>query len=270
MTSSAHAQAFPEAPALVGNGAAAAPFLLLCDHASNDIPDGFANLGLGRGQLDTHIAFDPGASLLTEAMADTLDAAYVLCRYSRLLIDVNRDPSACDSIVADNDGVRVPGNESLPADQRAARIAHIYEPYHRSIDEVLRTRLDAMGTQIVVGVHSFTPRMHGLDRPWDIGVIFNRDRRVARALAGELVGAGEDGTLTVGFNRPYSPRDRVYHTLERHAEAGGLPCVMIEIPNDQLDTQKDRARWADTLAGALQRIVPAVVQDGGASRGGPS
>lgn len=268
MNSPAHAQAFPNPPALVRNAEAGAPILLLCDHASNEIPDAFANLGLGCDQLDTHIAFDPGASLLTAAMAEALDAAYVLCRYSRLLIDVNRDPSAPDSIVADSDGVRIPGNETLPAPARSARIAHIYEPYHQAVADVLRARAQASGTQLVISVHSFTPRMHGIERPWDIGVIFNRDRRVARALAGELVGAGSGAGLTVGFNRPYSPRDRVYHTLERHAEAGGLPCVMIELPNDQLDAPADRKRWADSLAGALRRIAPAFVPGGGASRDG--
>lgn len=266
MSSPDYAQDFPDPAALVCNGDARAPILLLCDHASNAIPEAFDRLGLRPDQLESHIAFDPGASPLTVAMAETLGAAYVLCRYSRLLIDVNREPSAPDSIVAESDGVPIPGNGALSEASRAARVAHIYEAYHETVDATLTARLQAHGPQAVVSVHSFTPRIAGNERPWDIGIVFNRDRRLARTLVGELVGFGEGHRLTVGLNEPYSPDDRVYHSLERHAEARGLPCVMIEVRNDELGTPAGQKWWADCLGRALLNIVPSFVQNDGAAR----
>ena len=62
--------------------------------------------------------------------------------------------------------------------------------------------------------------------------------------------------LTVGVNEPYSPADRVYFTLERHARPRGLPCAMIEIRNDEIADAAGQARWADMLVETL-RALPA-------------
>ena len=50
-----------EAAVEIFNGEGPAPFLIVCEHASNFIPDGYARLGLdGAGQA-AHVAWDPGA-----------------------------------------------------------------------------------------------------------------------------------------------------------------------------------------------------------------
>jgi predicted N-formylglutamate amidohydrolase len=58
----------------------------------------------------------------------------------------------------------------------------------------------------------------------------------------------------VGANEPYSPADRVYLTLEKHARSRGLPCAMIEIRNDEIADAAGQAAWAARLAAALARI----------------
>lgn len=252
---------FPDPAARTGNAEGAAPVTLLCDHATNAIPSALAGLGLRPDDLETHVAYDPGAAALTQEIAERLDAAYVLGGYSRLLIDVNRDPEAPDSILVENDGIRVPGNRNLSAADRAARVDNIYTPYHARVDSLLTARLARQGAQLVVSVHSFTPTFAGRSRPWEIGVIFQDDRRLARWLAAELVGSGEDARLTLGLNQPYSPRDRVYHTLARHAEARGLPCAMVELPNDALADGDRRGTWADRLAQAVRASLPALAPD---------
>ena len=243
--------AFPHAAAEVSNTAGRAAVTLLCDHASNAIPDTLGNLGVPASVLETHIAYDPGAADLTRDIADRLDAPYVLGGYSRLMIDVNRAPGDPDSIVRENDGVRVPGNETLGETDRNARVRAIYEPYHRTVEGLLARRLATQGRQLVVSVHSFTPHLAGHARPWELGLIYNQDRRLARWLAAEMVGQSGDDRITLGLNEPYSPDDRVYHTLERHAERRGLPCLMIELPNDKLTDASPRAVWAARIANAL-------------------
>ena len=64
--------------------------LIICDHASNAIPPGYGALGLPRGALDRHIAYDIGAAEVTRALAAQLGAPAVLSTYSRLVIDPNR------------------------------------------------------------------------------------------------------------------------------------------------------------------------------------
>jgi predicted N-formylglutamate amidohydrolase len=84
-------------------------------------------------------------------------------------------------------------------------------------------------------------------RPWQVGILFDRDRRLADPLIADLSADG----LTVGVNEPYSPADGVYYTLSRHAESRGLACVMIEIRNDLLAGGAEQRAWAARLAASL-------------------
>jgi predicted N-formylglutamate amidohydrolase len=43
------------------NEAGAGSFVILCDHASNRIPEEYRSFGFATGALATHIAWDPGA-----------------------------------------------------------------------------------------------------------------------------------------------------------------------------------------------------------------
>ena len=66
--------------------------------------------------LSRHIAWDIGAAELTRRLADRLDAPAVLAGYSRLVIDLNRQPGDPQSILEVSDGVVIPGNVGLDAE----------------------------------------------------------------------------------------------------------------------------------------------------------
>src|SRR3546814_3177944 len=72
-----------------------ADILLLCDHASNVVPEGIT-LGIAPELLDLHIAIDLGAEPLTRALAERLDAPAILATVSRLVIDLPREPDHPD------------------------------------------------------------------------------------------------------------------------------------------------------------------------------
>src|SRR6185312_1444088 len=97
-------------------------------------------------------------------------------------------------------------------------------------------------------IHSFTPVFFGKPRPWQIGIVFGHDRRLADILIRKLQA---DPALTVGINEPYSPADQVYYTVERHAGPRHLPAVMIEIRNDEISDADGQLRWADRLVEIL-------------------
>jgi len=235
--------AMPERWRLAGRG----PILLLCDHASNFIPQAFDSLGLDREILDSHIAWDSGAAGVTRKISDLLDCPALLATASRLLIDCNRDPADCDSIVELAEHGPIAGNAGLHEDERAARIAAYYTPYHQCIEEARLPSIKAM-----VAIHSYVPVYHGEHRPWHIGLIHNRDHRLAESLALQL---GAEKEMIVGDNEPYSPADRVYHTLTRHAEAYGLPSLMIEIRNDLIASEAGQSAWAERLTPMLLAAV---------------
>ena len=226
------------------------PMLLLCDHASNFIPEIFDSLGLDQKSLDDHIAWDSGAAGVTRCISDLLDCPAILTTASRLLIDCNRDPADWDSIVELGEHTPVPGNMGISETERAARVAAFHTPYHECIDDVRVAGAARIGA--MVAIHSFVPVYHGKQRPWHIGLIHNRDHRIAESLALQL---RADVGLIIGDNEPYGPSDRVYHTLARHAEAHGLPSLMIEIRNDLIATEAGQSDWARRLAPMLLNAV---------------
>lgn len=225
-------------------------FVLTCDHASAHIPPAYAGLGLPAADLQRHIAWDIGALGLAERLSALLDAPLLHPTVSRLLLDVNRDPAAHDSIAVASEDTIIRGNRSIDAVERRHRRDWIYAPYHRQIEAVVAARLAAGKPTAMISIHSFTPVFKGLPRRWQVGVLSHRDRRMADPLLRAL---RADAGLQVGDNQPYAPRDGVYHTLERHAEAHGLPCVMLEIRNDLIRDTPGQQSWAERLAPLLLR-----------------
>lgn len=232
----------------VVNGEGRGRIVLACDHASNFVPAGYGTLGLDAGEFQRHIAWDPGALPVARHMAELLDAPLVASRISRLVIDCNRPADAPDLIPEVSETTIVPGNRGLDAGERARRVALAHQPFHAAIDELLDRRGRAGLESWLVTVHSFTPVYKGVARPWEIGIIHDEDERLAAPF---IDGLRAVPGLNVGVNEPYSPADRVYYTLERHARTRGIPCAMIEIRNDEIKEEVEQRKWAEMLAGIL-------------------
>lgn len=238
-----------EPVALVENPQGRSPILLICEHASRHLPDRYGTLGLNPEQLESHIAWDPGALGVAKELSRLLDAPLIHATVSRLVLDLNRDPSAPDSIWTLSERTTIPGNQNLDPAERAYRVREVYEAFHGVADRFIEPRVKAGQTHSIVSIHSFTPVYRDVPRPWHIGLIHDRDARFALSVE---AGLRKDPTLVVGMNEPYSPADRVFHTLERHAERRGLAPLMIEIRNDLIRTQDGQASWAHRLAPLLR------------------
>lgn len=225
--------------------------VLLCDHASNFVPPDYGTLGLDPKELVRHIAWDPGALPVARAMSAMLDAPLVAAGMSRLIVDCNRPLQAPDLIPESSEDTIVPANCGLDAVERARRVALSHAPFHAEIEALVQSRAAAGQESWLVSIHSFTPTYRGVARPWQVGILHDDDRRLSDALIASLDAMPG---LTVGDNQPYSPADRVYYTLERHARSRGLPCVMIEIRNDEIATEAEQKAWGERLAGLFQSL----------------
>ncbi|WP_010546160.1 N-formylglutamate amidohydrolase [Sphingomonas elodea] len=210
--------------------------LLLCDHASNAVPAGI-DLGIDPALLDLHIAIDIGAAAVTRALAARLDAPAILATVSRLVIDLHREPDHVGLIPATSDGHPIPGNVGV---ERGARIARFHAPYHRCVRNQVRRQRPAL----ILSIHSFTPQLEdgGTPRPWEVGILYNRDTRAARPAVDWFRAEG----LATGDNEPYSGR-LLNATLNRHAEAQGIPSIAIEIRNDLIRDAAGVERWVGHL-----------------------
>jgi predicted N-formylglutamate amidohydrolase len=225
------------------------PFVLVCDHASNWVPPSLKSLGLPPGELDRHIAWDPGALELAHRLSSLLDAPLVHATVSRLVLDVNRDPSHHSSVVTVSEDTVIPGNQELSAQERSRRVRSIYEPYHQALGSVVERCIARNAAPQVVSVHSFTPVYRKERRPWHIGVLSGDDRRLSQPLL-ELLRAG--GQFHVGDNQPYAPTDGVYHTLDRHCADRKLRSVLLELRSDTIGDDESRNQWAARLSRALR------------------
>lgn len=238
-------------PFEVCNPDGTAPILLVCDHASRVLPAAVGRLGLPLEALQRHIAYDIGAADLTRMLAAHLDAPAVLAGYSRLLIDLNRQPGDPQSILEESDGIPIPGNQGLGEAEQEARASLFHWPYHHAIDTQF-AHLRRRGPEpLLFSIHTFTPSFGGRNRLWDIGVLWNRDPRIAVPLL-DLLRRHE--TLNVGDNEPYSGKDLAY-TLNLHAGAAGLPNAAVEIRQDHCETAQGLERWTGFLGEALQKVL---------------
>jgi len=239
------------APVIVLNGNGKSRWLFICEHASNFIPERFNSLGLNAEALKAHIAWDPGAVEVARHLSSKLDAPLIEATYSRLLIDCNRPLDARDLIPEISETTVIEGNHDLGAIERTARIDLSHRPFHTQIEDVVAERAKRGLPSWIVTIHSFTPIYRSVSRPWQIGIIHDEDDRIAKPL---ITALAEDKSLNIGINEPYSPADRVYYTLERHARPRNAPCVMIELRNDEIATTETQTQWAARLATILSQI----------------
>lgn len=237
-------------PFEVINRDAGSHLLLVCDHASNVVPQALNKLGLDDETLQRHVGYDIGAGAVTRGLAERLDAQAVLAGYSRLVIDVNRPPGHPDSIVPENDGIAIPGNQGLSDKARRQRVREVFEPYHDAVNRALARLWDRGPAPAIFSVHSFSPRFGDKPRPWDIGVLWNRDPRIAIPLMEHL----EKFELNVGDNEPYSGHDLAY-TIDMHGSAAGIANCAIEISQDQLMDRSGVLRWIDILSESILPIM---------------
>lgn len=222
--------------------------VLVCDHASNRVPRSLKNLGLSPQMLGTHIAWDPGAEKIAWALADKLDAPLVLSNYSRLVIDCNRPPASPESIPMESAGVCIPGNRNLSADDRRLRLESVFNPYQKAIAQLLQAR--SVPTALL-SIHSFTPNLLGVHRPWQIGVAYYRDARLARLLHSALLHsetAQSSENWKVGFNQPYAIEEELDYTIPIQCEMREIPCAMVEIRQDEIGDDCKVLHWAELLA----------------------
>lgn len=200
-------------------------------------------MGLDPVARRCHLALDIGAGPLARRLSASLGVTAVLAGYSRLVIDCNRNLLDAGAFLEFGDGVVIPGNRRLDAGDKKARADAIYWPYHRAIAAQIE-RLTATGRRpAVLSVHSFTPVLNGVSRPWEFGILWDADRSISDLLIPELRSAG----FHVGDNEPYSGKSPQDFTLDHHAEAAGLPHAGMEVRQDLIDHEAGVLRIAEVL-----------------------
>jgi len=238
----------------IRNEGAAPNLLVLCDHAANAVPAELGTLGLSLSDFQAHIAYDIGAAPLARALADRFGAPAILARWSRLLVDLNRGADDPTVVMKLSDGRIIPGNRMLDEAGVRMRVARYHAPYHERIAAEIAAAREKSIVPVLVSMHSFTPVWRGKARPWQVGILWDRDGRLAKPLMARLA---RDGDIVIGDNEPYSgalENDCLY----RHGTMNGLPHVLIEVRQDLIAEHAGVLRWATRLEQALRDAISAM------------
>lgn len=244
-------------PVAVENPDALGPVLLVCEHASRRLPEKMGSLGLSDEALASHIAWDPGALAVSKLLVESLDAALIHQRFSRLVYDCNRPPEAEAAMPAVSEVFQIPGNAAISPTERLARTQALYFPFRDELSDFIAIRKANGRPPVLVTMHTFTPVYHGKQRDVEIGILHDNDSRLADRM---LASAEKSPQYAVRRNEPYGPADGVTHTLIEHGLNNGLLNVMIEIRNDLVRDEVGQKVMADYLTGLLGESLVSLSQ----------
>ena len=144
-----------------------------------------------------HIAYDIGARGVTLALARLLRASALLTRFSRLVIDPNRGEDDPTLVMRLYDGTIIPANRHVSRAEVDRRLDAWHRPYHRAIDAAIDRITAAWRAPALVSIHSYTPQLKGRPpRPWEVGILWHHDGRIARPLIARLRADGSASATT--------------------------------------------------------------------------
>lgn len=238
---------------------ATSPFFFTCEHAGKRLPNQLGSLGLASHDLERHIAWDMGAAAVARRLSQRLHATLVLQTYSRLVVDCNRAPTADDFIPILGEDTEILGNLDVSTDEVETRAREIFHPYHDTITEALDRRDAESRISVLISVHSYTPVFLGESRPWHIGVLYQRDRRLADTLL-DLFN-GQSG-LCVGDNQPYALTDERDYAVPVHGQHRGIAHVELEIRQDLIANEEGQDQWATRIADTLREGLGRLQESG--------
>ncbi|MET2832845.1 N-formylglutamate amidohydrolase [Mesorhizobium shangrilense] len=242
-----------DTPFAVFNAHGEGDVLLVCEHAAATIPSVFGDLGLQQDAPLSHIAWDPGALVLSMRLARMFDATLCYQRYSRLLYDCNRPPESPAAIRDKSETYNIPGNGNLSEQERSQRVKTFYRPFQKGLSGLLDARKRSGRQTVLATVHSFTPVYFGKPRDVEVGILHDVDTRFADAMLAQTEGL--NCSYVTRRNEPYGPEDGVTHTLIEHGVQNGLLNVMIEVRNDLLRTQEEIDVMAAYLGGLISNAL---------------
>jgi hypothetical protein len=162
-----------------------------------------------------------------------------------------------------SDGAVIPGNRKLDATERERRIRLYYAPYHRAIDQLIDRCLASGVAPMLLSIHSFTESWKDKPRPWHVGVLWDRDVRLAKPLLDAFFAEGD---LIVGDNEPYSGQLEG-DCLWQHGTCRRLVNALIEIRQDLIRDATGQEAWARRLARIVQTILSATLEQGSLNAG---
>jgi predicted N-formylglutamate amidohydrolase len=206
--------------------------ILSCEHGGNRVPLPYRKL-FSRRFLRTHRGYDPGALAVARDFAAATDAPFFYSTISRLFVELNR-PAGHPQVFF----------LALPQAERESLLRRYYFPYWRGIETAIGKAVRRDRRVLHLSVHSFTPRLRGVRRTTDIGLLFDpqREREAAFCRAWKAAIEEHIPRLVVRHNDPYQGASpSVVAAMRERFSAPDYVGVQLEV--NQKFPRGDPRRW---------------------------
>ncbi|MCA9582198.1 MAG: N-formylglutamate amidohydrolase [Myxococcales bacterium] len=168
-----------------------------------------------RAVLTTHRALDLGALDLARYLSRSTKAPLIAATATRLLVDTNR-PLGHPRLFSEF-------SRNLPPEERTLLVERWHQTHWDRVTETLERSLARHQRVIHLGIHSFTPVLHGIPRRADASLLYDPQRPLEREFALRFQRAlarvaphlhfrrnypyrGRDAGLTTSLRRQFAPR----------------------------------------------------------------
>lgn len=226
--------------------------IITCEHASAALLPGMKVRSTQvEALLRTHWAWDIGIWDVVRVVSRRLNATAVGGRFSRLVVDLNRDPNDATLIRKEAEGIGLPFNARVSPREAGRRVLRVHAPYHAEIDRQVARRTAKGVRPFLMSFHSFTPFLNPRRRRFDAGVLYSDHARLGGRLGRELARQG----FSVRYNRPYSGREGLIYAVARHGSNHQVPYLELEINQRALGTLADRRRAGLRVAAATAAFL---------------
>jgi predicted N-formylglutamate amidohydrolase len=196
--------------------------ILSCEHAGNLVPEKYTYLFDQQPEvLNTHRGWDPGAWELAQFLSKQLNLPLFGCHTTRLLIEANRS--------LDNPQLFSEYSSKLSESEKEKLIKNIYHPYRNQIKDLLSGAIKPI---LHLSIHSFTPVWNGVERPVDVGILYDPKQSLEHAFSLRLKEALETHlpNKKIKLNEPYKGTDDGFTTeLRKQFPSSHYAGIEIEV-----------------------------------------
>lgn len=200
-------------------------FVFTCEHGGNRIPSRYRSYFVGcEAALESHRGLDKGALRLAQQFSAAFATPLIATTISRLLVDVNR------SLHHRNLHADVLRNVPFEVLQKI-REEH-YLPYRQAVIDAIDLCLEEGASVLHISVHSFSPKVNGVTRKADAGLLYDPQRQRERSVAMRWqAGLAEAlSGLTIRRNYPYQGRaDGLTTALRRRYSDADYAGIELEV-----------------------------------------
>lgn len=217
-------------------------WLLTAEHAGQLVPEKWAYLFSNASEhLLSHRGYDPGTLSLTHLLSPFADGVAIY-HYTRLLIEVNRSLGHTQLFSEIT--------KPLLPEAKQQIIDAYYLQHWRSVEQQIRRWQVAGHTVYHIGIHSFTPELHGNVRTTDIGLLYDPAITIEKKMAEYWQKILQSFGLKVRKNYPYLGKTDGLITQMRRKFPDHYCGIELEINQKYVD---DNQQFAATISDSIQQ-----------------